>query len=105
MVGYSMKITDLEKFTLEQVYRPYWATLMGGDYPRLAVLTSVHNLDTAVRDLSENKEWAELVLDRIRRCEFIFPYYISHPLVDCIKEYSRQKRKSEPLVEPLEETT
>ena len=90
-----MKVTDLEKFVLEQVYRPYWATFNGFDYPRLARLTGEINLDTAIQDLSENEEWGKLVMERIRRCEFTFPYYIVHPLVDHIKEYNRQHRVEE----------
>lgn len=89
-----MKVTDLDKFVLEQVYRPYWGALMGSDYPRLDNLTGNHNLDTVMNDLLEKPEWARLVLERIYRCEFTFPYYIVHPLVSHIAESSRQYRES-----------
>jgi hypothetical protein len=83
-----MKITDLEQFALEQVYRPYQGTLMGWNRAVMEHLTDEYNLENALAHLKkkENKDWSELVLDRIIKCRFYFPPYIRHDLVDYIKE-------------------
>lgn len=88
-----MKVTDLEKFALEQVYRPYWSKLMQSDQ-RIDRLSEHYGLDDILLHFSADPEWATLVLDRIYRCKFVFPTYIVHPLVRHIAEYSRQRRKT-----------
>jgi hypothetical protein len=78
------KVTNLEKFTLHQIFRPYQTMLGIGD-KTLNKLTKEYNVDTARELLIKNKEWAKLVLSRISRCHFRFPDYINHPLVKFIK--------------------
>ena len=80
----NLKVTDLEKFTLEQIFRPYQNALGIGD-KRLERLTKDFNVNTARGLLIKNKKWAKLVLSRITRCHFYFPDYIKHRLVTFIK--------------------
>lgn len=78
-----MKVSDLEKFALEQVYRPY-QNMIGMD-ERLDRLNKDFNLENATSHLKENPNWAAHVLDRIKRCEFTFsPYLQDHELVRLI---------------------
>ena len=76
------KVTDLEKFALEQIFRPYQTMIGLGDEPitRLPIpLKDVPNI------LNANPEWWAAVKDRIIRCGFYFPEYIKHPIVDCLR--------------------
>jgi len=79
-----IKVTDLEKFVLEQVYRPYQISLGIGD-KTLEHLTKEYNLDNARLNLIKNKKWCIEVMDRISRIPFYFPDYIKHPLLPFIK--------------------
>src|SRR5574343_117421 len=79
-----MKVTDLEQFTLEQIYRPYQLALGIGD-KRLERLTKDYNLENARGLLIKNKKWSRLVLSRLQKIGIEFPPYIKHPLVDFIK--------------------
>lgn len=79
------KISDLEKFALEHVYRPY-QDMIGID-ERLERLNKDFNLENAVSHLKENPNWAMYVLDRIRRCKFTFAKYLrDHELVRLIAD-------------------
>jgi hypothetical protein len=76
------KITDLEKFALEHIIRPYqnempdrW-TNYGKYKPGLEELAMM---------LKEDTEWSRMVLNRIRRIKFSFPSYVKHELVEIIK--------------------
>ena len=92
----SHKITDLEKFVLENVYRPYAPVLIPGymEQPRREI-PKTWRLHNAVEMLEANPEWRELVMDRITRCNFRFPAYIDHPLVDYIRRWSASCQCSE----------
>lgn len=88
-----MKITNLEKFTLEQIFRPYQSMLFGGaDVKRMSGLSKDYNLDTVLDLFNGNPEWRDVVMNRIVRCEFIFPDYIQHPLVSFIKNWKYDNR-------------
>ncbi len=79
-----MRVTDLEKFSLEQVWRPYqtWSP-----FPTDKTFQgSPANLDETAQFLQEQGRWSDAVLDRIRRIGVTFPPYIVHPLVDLIRE-------------------
>ena len=81
----STRITDLEKFVLEQVYRPYWTSLVKTGCVRPEKLTKGANLENAVVHLKAYPEWANLVIDRIQRCDFTFAKYLQeHELVKFI---------------------
>lgn len=79
-----MKVTDLEQFTLEQIYRPYQLCLGIGN-ERLEKLTKEYNLENARGLLIKNKKWSRLVLSRLQKIGIEFPPYIQHPLVNFIK--------------------
>jgi hypothetical protein len=75
------RITDLEKFSLEHVWRPY-QTLMGHERRLESPPVS---LEETARLLSIDNYWSQCVLDRIRGIGFTFPRYVHHPLVDVVK--------------------
>ena len=75
-----IKVTDLEKFVLEEVYRPYQRVLGISD-ETLLKSNKQYGLENARELLIKNKEWARAVLNRITKCHFYFPSYIKHPLV------------------------
>lgn len=81
-----IKVTDLEKFVLEQVFRPYQGHLLGHDAPQLERLTKEYNLDIVMYLLDIAPTWAALTMKRIIEIGFEFPEYINHPLVSLIKE-------------------
>jgi len=76
------RVTDLDKFALEEVWRPYQS--MMGHEKRLERLPMSLD-DTAALLRSDQTGWADLVLDRVRRIGFTFPAYIHSPLVDVVK--------------------
>jgi hypothetical protein len=78
------RITDLEKFALEQIWRPYQNHISLGIEKRLEALPMSIE-ETAVKLIQDETGWSKLVLDRISAIGFRFPYYISHPLVDVVK--------------------
>lgn len=82
----STKTTDLDMFALEQVYRPYSSMLFGVDV-RFDHLSKEYQLDTVLDMFAGNPEWRDIVMDRIYRCDFQFPRYVIHPLVDYIRSY------------------
>lgn len=78
----SKRVTDLDKFALEQVWWPY-QNKMGyeGRLERLPM-----SLDETVALLrNDTTGWAKCVLDRIAAIGFTFPAYVQHPLVDVVK--------------------
>jgi len=76
------KITDLEKFTLEHIFRPYQTMIM--DENRLEKLPMP--LDEVALYADANPEWWDVVHDRIKRIGFYFPNYINHEIVDLVRE-------------------
>jgi len=85
-----MKVTDFEKFVLEQVYRPYWNKLFNTDVKRLERLSKDYGLDSVLDLFVGNPEWEKLVMGRIKSLNFTFPEYIDHPLVDYIKNWTEE---------------
>jgi len=76
-------VTDLDKFALEEIWRPYQS--MRG-YERRLEKSPMNLADTAVELAHDTTGWAECVLDRIRRIGVQFPPYIRHELVDVIED-------------------
>lgn len=76
-----MRVTDLEKFSLEQIWRPYQSIY--GYEDRL--IAPPVGLEKTAHLLLEDTEWSRCVLDRLRRIGVTFPSYIVHPLVDVVK--------------------
>lgn len=88
----SKRITDLEKFALEQIWRPYQGT---GDYvpyePRLERLPMSLE-ETAKLLITDDTGWSKLVLDRVSAIGFTFPSYVQHELVNVVKAARHQRR-------------
>lgn len=80
------RITDLEKFCLEQIWRPY-QSLAG--YDRRLTSLPMSLVETAAK-LREDSEWSRHVLDRLKAIGFTFPGYIHHPLVDVVRSAARE---------------
>ena len=80
-----MRITDLEKFALEQIWRPYQS--MVGYEKRLERLPV--SLESTAESLKQDTEWTRCVLDRLqgmnRHRRITFPPYIQHLLVDVVR--------------------
>lgn len=83
-----MRVTDLEKFALDQIYRPYWlghpanaAHGWGGELKRLPF-----DLDATAAQLRESGEWQMCVIGRLAAIGVTFPSYIQHPLVTVLRE-------------------
>lgn len=91
------RVTDLEKFALEEVWRPYQSR-MGYD-DRLDRLPMTLE-ETAKLLVTDDTGWSKLVLDRIAAIGFSFPAYVQHHLVNVI-ETAQHVRRSRPL--PLQE--
>lgn len=77
-----MRVTDLEKFALEHIWRPY-QTLAGFEEGRLLSLPM--SLDETARKLGEPTEWSDLVLNRIRAIGISLPSYIQCELADVLR--------------------
>lgn len=77
-----IKVTDLEKFVKQHIYNPYLNSLPEG-------INHTITLKNAVRYLIIYPEWADLVMKRIKNINFYFPDYISHQLVELIKNWPK----------------
>ena len=77
------KITNLEKFALEQIFRPYQNMLDFGE-KRLDKLPM--KIDEIPSFIEAHPEWWGMVKDRILRCKFYFPNYIQHKLLSYLRK-------------------
>ncbi|MCV9909969.1 hypothetical protein OIV19_20430 [Brucella sp. HL-2] len=88
-----MRITDLEKFALEQIWRPYRSTV--GYEKRLEHLPV--SLESTAESLKQDTEWTRCVLDRLRGMNrhrrITFPSYVQHPLVDVVRTALHERGK------------
>lgn len=77
MVDQAMsKVTDLEKFALEHIVRPYQNMKWGeGNQGKLPC-----SLDELATMLEADDDWSKCVLARIHGIGFTFPAYINHKL-------------------------
>lgn len=90
------RITDLEKFALEQIWRPYQNRdgFAFGQERRFETLPM--SLDeTAKLLITDESGWANAVLDRVCAIGFTFPSYVQHHLVEVIKT-AQHVRRSRP---------
>lgn len=78
-----MRVTDLEKFSLEQIWRPFQNQEPFEFEDRL--MSSPYNLGDTTRFLMEDTPWSRCVLDRLKNIGITFPAYIVHPLVDLVR--------------------
>lgn len=75
------RVTDLEKFALEEIWRPYQS--MKGYEKRLEKLPCSLR-ETFEQLATDNTGWADRVLARTDAIGFSFPSYIVHPLVELV---------------------
>lgn len=80
----SKRVTDLEQFALEQVWRPY-QSMMGHDRERRLERLPMSLEETARLLVTDDSGWSKCVLDRIVAIGFTFPLYVIHPLVDVVR--------------------
>ncbi|MBU0801408.1 MAG: hypothetical protein KKA05_10475 [Alphaproteobacteria bacterium] len=81
-----LRITDLDKFALEHIWRPYQS--MMGHERRLE--KSPMSLDeTAALLASDKTGWAICVLNRLHQIGVTFPPYVKHPLVGVVAARSQ----------------
>jgi hypothetical protein len=80
-----IKVTDLEEFALNQIFKPYQNLLGFCDCNK--VLKSLPlPLSLLPAFIANNPDWWRIVKDRIKRCNFYFPDYIKHDIIDLIKK-------------------
>ena len=75
------KVTDLEKFALEHIFRPY-QNMIGYEKYLDKLPMSIDEIPNLMTD---EPDWAKCVLDRIHAIGFKFPTYINHNIVRIIK--------------------
>lgn len=84
------KVTDLERFCLEQVWRPYQTKVFPDLIQRLE--TSPMSITETAIKLSEDTEWSRAVLSRIGLIGFHVPPYVVHPLAEIIRKTCDRKK-------------
>lgn len=86
----TLRVTDLERFALEQVWRPYWRQRPEfdgvNDGSRLKKLPK--SIEVTAAELAIQSTWSDLVIGRLAKCRpaFEFAPYVVHPLVDVVRE-------------------
>lgn len=83
------KITDLEKFAMDHIVRPYQDTGGFGGCDETIKKLPCSLGDLAVK-LKKKSKWSNLVLNRISRIGFRFPDYIVHELVGIVNNFKRE---------------
>ena len=78
-------ILDMDKFVLEQVYRPYQNEL--GFSWKDTLQKTPYSLDKTMELLKEDSEWSRLTISRLIGCKFKFNKWLKHPLIDFINNY------------------
>lgn len=77
-----MRVTDLDKFALEEIWRPY-QTMKG--YERRLERSPMSLTCTAAELANDTTGWADRVFNRLRGIGVRFPSYVKNELVDVIK--------------------
>ena len=86
MSAHPRRVTDLDKFSLEEIWRPYWpmrTDLRSATRPHLK--RAPKSLADTAAELSIQSKWSDAVIDRLSRCRYVFPEWVQHPLVDVVK--------------------
>ena len=72
------KVTDLEKFALEQIFRPFQGMLDFGEEPLKKLPMELEEMG----DFSDaHPEWRKCVADRLNKIDYYFPRYISQKVL------------------------
>lgn len=83
------RVTDLEKFALEEVWRPYQGRM---GHEKLLERLPMSLEDTAKLLITDQTGWSKCVLDRIAAIGFSFPGYVRHHLVDVVEAAQHIRR-------------
>lgn len=86
-----MRVTDLEKFALEQIWWPYSSISAFAQEKRFERLPI--SLEGTALLLENGGHWSSAVCDRLRAIGVTFPDYIKHPLVDAVKKLTTPTRE------------
>lgn len=91
------RITDLEKFALEQIWRPYQNRdgFTFGQESRFESLPMSLE-ETAKLLITDDTGWSKCVLDRVCAIGFTFPSYINHHLVEVIRTAQHLRKSAAP---------
>jgi hypothetical protein len=88
MTPQALRVTDLEKFSFDQIWRPYWRShstntndQWGSDLKR-----APFDLPETATQLTEPSKWSAQVIGRLTSVGVTFPGWVQHPLVDVIRE-------------------
>ena len=84
------RVTDLEAFALEQVWRPYQSRM---GYERRLERLPMSLEETAKLLVTDETGWSEIVLNRIAAIGFSFPSYVQHSLVDVVMAAQHSRRR------------
>lgn len=94
-----MKVTDLEKFALEEIWSPYWPAHPDSN-SRPGNLETYrdhfngrlnHGIDETAQELSDHPEWRGLVIGRLAAIGVRFPSYVQHRLVRDVLAYIEEQ--------------
>ena len=73
-----MRVTDLEKFTKEQIYNPYMSSLSEDRF--------IFTLDDVAYDAENHPEWWAMVVSRLHKMNVNFAFYVKHEIVDLVND-------------------
>lgn len=80
----TQRVTDLDQFALQHIWRPY-QSMMGRSHERRLERLPMSLEETAKLLVTDDSGWSKCVMDRIVAIGFTFPPYVMHPLVDVIR--------------------
>ena len=84
-------IYNLEKFVIEQMFRPYQSIIVTTDFQAKEKIKKIENQlrrkpEIIMYILKNNKNAFRLVFDRLSRLDFKFYKWLKHPLIDEINK-------------------
>ena len=90
-----MRVTDLEKFALEEIWRPYWPSYPGY-VEGTRCLSLPMGLEATARELLSPADaaWRDMVINRLSRIGVTLPEYVQHVLVRVVKARIAEWRES-----------
>jgi len=80
------RVTDLDKFSIEDIWRPYANVYGLTERPEEPPM----GLNATMLELRKGGEWAEMVMSRIVKCGVWFPEFVQHPLADFVANYKKE---------------
>lgn len=84
------RVTDLDEFSLDHVWRPYWPTWLdmhGETWDQSSRLAEpLMGLIETAEELAKPSKWSDQVIGRLARIGVQFPSWVMHELVDVVLE-------------------